>query len=418
MSWRAQRLAVVFLDLDGFKAVNDAHGHEAGDQLLMALANRMKAALREGDTLARIGGDEFVVVLVDLVDSTESMPMLNRLLLAASEPVQLDAVTLQVSASLGVTLFPQDEEMDADQLQRQADQAMYQAKISGKNRYHFFDAAHDRHVRDHHESLENIRRALACGEMLLYYQPKVNMRTGQVMGAEALIRWQHPERGLLAPALFLPAIENHPLAVELDEWVLHTALRQMQAWQDAGLQMPVSINVGARLLQQHDFMQRLQAILCAHPGVDPGQVELEVLETSALLDISGVSHAMQESRQLGVCFALDDFGTGYSSLTYVKRLPVSTLKIDKSFVHDMLSDKDDMAILHAVMGLATAFEQEVVAEGVENVDQGIALMQIGCDLAQGYFISQPMPAQSFPQWAQNWKCDPAWLRAACPTIAP
>jgi diguanylate cyclase (GGDEF)-like protein/PAS domain S-box-containing protein len=309
---RAQRLAVVFLDLDGFKAVNDAHGHEAGDQLLMALANRMKTALREGDTLARIGGDEFVVVLVDLVDSTESMPMLNRLLLAASEPVQLDAVTLQVSASLGVTLFPQEEEMDADQLQRQADQAMYQAKISGKNRYHFFDAAHDRHVRDHHESLEDIRRALACGELELHYQPKVNMRTGQVIGAEALIRWQHPQRGLLAPALFLPVIENHALAVELDEWVLHAALAQMQTWQSAGLQMPVSINVGARLLQQHDFVQRLQAILAAHPDVAPGQVELEVLETSALLDINRVSQTLHECLQLGVKFALDDFGTGYS----------------------------------------------------------------------------------------------------------
>jgi len=412
---RAQRLAVVFLDLDGFKAVNDAHGHEAGDHLLMALADRMKGALREGDTLARIGGDEFVVVLVDLVDATESMPMLNRLLLAASEPVKLDAVTLQVSASLGVTLFPQDEEMDADQLQRQADQAMYQAKISGKNRYHFFDAAHDRHVRDHHESLEDIRRALVDGEMLLYYQPKVNMRTGQVIGAEALIRWQQPERGLLEPALFLPVIENHALAVELDEWVLHTALQQMQSWQDAGLRVAVSINVGGRLLQQHDFVQRLQAILAAHPGVDPGQVELEVLETSALLDINRVSHTLHECLQLGVKFALDDFGTGYSSLAYVKRLPVATLKIDKSFVRDMLNDQDDMAILRAIMGLSIAFQQHVIAEGVESVAHGIALMQMGCDLGQGYVISRPMPAAQFPLWVKEWQPDPAWL--ALPSMA-
>jgi diguanylate cyclase (GGDEF)-like protein/PAS domain S-box-containing protein len=406
---REQRLAVVYLDLDGFKAVNDQYGHEAGDHLLMALAVRMKAALREGDTLARIGGDEFVAVLVDLVDATDSMPMLNRLLAAASEPVQWNAEVLQVSASLGVTLYPQDEELDADQLQRQADQAMYQAKISGKNGYHFFDATHDRNVRDRHESLERIRSALLAGEMVLHYQPKVNMRTGQVVGAEALIRWQHPQRGLLTPGFFLPSIENHALAVELDEWVIHTALSQMEVWQKAGLQLPVSINVGGRLLQRHDFVQRIQGLLVAHPDVDPRSVELEVLETSALMDVDGVSFAMQECRDFGVSFALDDFGTGYSSLAYVKRLPVSRLKIDQSFVRDMLVDKDDMAILRAVMGLAAAFHQGVVAEGVETAEQGVALMQLGCDFAQGYFISRPMPAQDVALWVANWKVDSSWL---------
>lgn len=414
---RAQRLAVVYLDLDGFKAINDKHGHEAGDHMLMVLAVRMKAALREGDTLARIGGDEFVAVLVDLVDASASMPMLNRLLAAASEPVQWNTAVLQVSASLGVTLYPQDEELDADQLQRQADQAMYQAKVLGKNGYHFFDAKHDRHVRDHHESVERIRCALAAGEMVLHYQPKVNMRTGKVIGAEALIRWQHPDRGMLAPGLFLPTIENHAVAAELDEWVIHAALNQVQTWQDVGLQLPVSINVGARLLQRHDFVQRIQTLLAAHPGVDPRNMGLEVLETSALMDIDRVSASFQECRNFGMNFALDDFGTGYSSLAYVKRLPVSQLKIDQSFVRDMLVDKDDLAILRAVMGLAAAFQQEVIAEGVETAEQGIALMQLGCDLAQGYFISRPMPAQDMPSWVANWKVDAAWLNvSACPTV--
>ncbi len=409
MQRREQRLAVVYLDLDGFKLVNDKHGHEAGDHLLMALGVRMKAALREGDTLARIGGDEFVAVLVDLADATACMPMLNRLLAAASEPVQWNAEVLQVSASLGVTLFPQEEELDADQLQRQADQAMYQAKISGKNGYHFFDATHDRNVRDHHESLERIRSALHAGDMVLHYQPKVNMRTGQVVGAEALIRWQHPERGLLAPGFFLPSIENHALAIELDEWVIHSVLKQIQIWQRAGLQLPVSINVGARMLQRHDFVQRIQTMLAAHPDVDPRNVELEVLETSALMDIDRVSWSIQECRDFGVNFALDDFGTGYSSLAYVKRLPVSRLKIDQSFVRNMLVDKDDMAILRAVMGLAAAFQQGVVAEGVETAEQGMALMQLGCDFAQGYFISRPMPAQVVASWVANWKVDSRWL---------
>lgn len=406
---RAQRLAVVFLDLDGFKMVNDTHGHEAGDQLLMALAIRMKDALREGDTLARIGGDEFVAVLVDLRDATESMPMLNRLLSAASAPVHLNGVDLQVSASLGVTLYPQEEELDADQLQRQADQAMYQAKVSGKNRYHFFDAIHDRSVRDHHESLERVRAGLAGGEMVLLYQPKVNMRTGKVVGVEALIRWQHPDRGMLAPGVFLPIIENQAMAIDLDEWVIDAALSQMQAWQDAGLPLRVSINLGARLLQQHDFVQRIQAILAVHPGVDPQNIELEVLETSALQDMDRVSQSMQAGRELGLTFSLDDFGTGYSSLAYVKRLPVSQLKIDQSFVHDMLADKEDMAILRAVMGLAVAFQQEVIAEGVETAEHGVALMQLGCDFGQGYFISRPMPANEIPGWIKSWKRDPAWL---------
>jgi diguanylate cyclase (GGDEF)-like protein/PAS domain S-box-containing protein len=414
---RGQRLAVVYLDLDGFKAVNDKYGHEAGDHLLMALAVRMKEALREGDTLARIGGDEFVAVLVDLLDATASTPVLNRLLAAASQPAQWNAEILQVSASMGVTLYPQDNELDADQLQRQADQAMYQAKVLGKNGYHFFDAKHDRHVRDQHESVERIRCALAAGEMVLYYQPKVNMRTGKVIGAEALIRWQHPDRGMLAPGLFLPAIENHMLAAELDEWVFHAALNQMQTWQEAGLQLPVSINVGARLLQQHNFVQRIQALLAAHPGVDPQSIGLEVLETSALMDIDRVSVSILACRDLGVNFALDDFGTGYSSLAYVKRLPVSQLKIDQSFVRDMLVDKDDLAILRAVMGLAAAFQQEVIAEGVETVEQGIALMQLGCELAQGYFISRPMPAQDMPSWVATWKVDAAWLDgSACPAV--
>jgi EAL domain-containing protein (putative c-di-GMP-specific phosphodiesterase class I) len=354
---------------------------------------------------------------VDLLDATASMPVLKRLLAAASEPVRWNAALLQVSASIGVTLFPQDDELDADQLQRQADQAMYQAKILGKNGYHFFDAKHDRDVRNYHESVERIRGALAAGEMVLYYQPKVNMRTGKVIGAEALIRWQHPDRGLLLPGLFLPAIENHVLAAELDEWVIHAALNQMQTWQDAGLQMPVSINVGARMLQRHNFVQCIQSLLAAHPGIDPHNMGLEVLETSALLDIDRVSEAILECRDFGVNFALDDFGTGYSSLAYVKRLPVSQLKIDQSFVRDMLVDKDNMAILRAVMGLATAFQQEVIAEGVETAEQGIALMQLGCELAQGYFISRPMPAQDVPSWVVNWKVDAAWLDGpTCPTV--
>jgi EAL domain-containing protein (putative c-di-GMP-specific phosphodiesterase class I) len=234
------------------------------------------------------------------------------------------------------------------------------------------------------------------------------MRTGTVIGAEALIRWQHPERGLLAPAMFLPTIENHPLAIEVGEWVIDTALTQMARWQDAGLNIPVSVNVGARQLQQAEFAERLRALLEAHPGIRPGDLELEVLETSALEDLAGVSQVIKYCCDIGVRCALDDFGTGYSSLTYLKRLPVTQLKIDQSFVRDMLDDPDDLAILEGVLGLAIAFRRQVIAEGVETVEHGEMLLQLGCELAQGYGIAHPMPAADFPGWAADWHPDPAW----------
>ena len=403
-----QILAVAYLDLDGFKAVNDTYGHETGDQLLIALARRMKETLRESDTLARLGGDEFVAVLLDIGDVSASVPMLSRLLAAAAEQVSIDGRVLQVSASLGVTFFPQTDEVDADQLLRQADQAMYQAKLAGKNRYHVFDADQDRSVRGHHESLERIRRALSADEFVLYFQPKVNMRTGAVIGAEALIRWQHPEKGLLPPAVFLPVIENSSLAIDVGEWVIGRALIQMAAWRAAGQHIPVSVNISARQLQQSGFPQRLATILATHPDARAGDLELEVLETSALEDLIGVSQVMKECRELGVEFALDDFGTGYSSLTYLKRLPVSLLKIDQSFVRDMLDDPDDLAILEGVISLAAAFRREVIAEGVETIEHGKMLLQLGCELAQGYGIARPMPAADLPGWVANWRPDPDW----------
>ena len=405
---RQQRVAVVYLDLDGFKDINDHHGHETGDQVLISMANRMKETLREGDTLARFGGDEFVAVLIDLDSSADCLPLVNRLLTEVALPIQMNGLSLHVSASIGVTFFPQTHDIDADQLLRQADQAMYLAKVAGKNRYQIFDAEQDSSIRVHHESLERIRLALAHDEFVLHYQPKVNMHSGQVIGAEALIRWQHPEKGLLAPAAFLPVIEDHPLAVDVGEWVIDTAMRQMEVWHAAGLDLPVSVNIGARQLQQIDFMKRLQAILARHPQVNPSCIDLEILETSALADMAQVSQVIEDCAQIGVKFALDDFGTGYSSLTYLKRLRVATLKIDQSFVRDMLDDPDDLTILQGVISLAAAFKREVIAEGVETVAHGTALLQLGCKLAQGYGIARPMPAEQLPAWVATWQPDAAW----------
>jgi diguanylate cyclase (GGDEF)-like protein/PAS domain S-box-containing protein len=401
-------IAVLYIDLDGFKLINDSYGHEIGDRLLVQLASRMKESLREGDTLSRLGGDEFVAVLPDLQGSSDSLPILERLLIIAAQPVRCEELDLCVSASIGVTYYPQEIELDADQLLRQSDHAMYQAKLAGKNRYHVFDAVQDSSLRVHNETLERIRLALAQAEFVLHYQPKVNMRTGQVIGVEALIRWQHPEKGMLAPGTFLPVIEDHPLAVEIGEWVIDTALTQIEAWQSIGLDLVVSVNVGARQLQRSNFMDRMQEILAAHSKVRPTSLELEVLETSALADMEQVSQVIEDCARIGVRFALDDFGTGYSSLTYLKRLRVTLLKIDQSFVRDMLDDPDDLAILEGVIGLANAFKREVIAEGVETVAHGTLLLQLGCELAQGYGIARPMPAEQMSVWVASWQPDAAW----------
>lgn len=406
---REHQLVVVFLDLDGFKAINDNHGHKAGDQLLMTVALRMKETLRESDTLARLGGDEFIAVLTDLTDIESSVPMLTRLLSAAAQPVHIADLTLQVTASLGATVYPQIVDIDADQLLRQADQAMYQAKLAGKNRYYIFDAAQDNSIRIRHESMERIRQGINEQEFILHYQPKVNMRTGEIIGAEALIRWQHPQKGLLLPGQFLPTIEDHPLSIELGEWVINTALRQVGVWRNQGLDIPVSVNVGARHLQQTNFVLRLSEILATHPDILPSYLELEVLETSALEEIAKSSQLISDCREIGIHFALDDFGTGYSSLTYLKRLPVTLLKIDQSFIRDMLDDAEDLAIIDAVIGLASSFGRQVIAEGVETVEHGTILLQHGCELAQGYGIAAPMPAEQLCKWSLGWKPDPAWV---------
>jgi diguanylate cyclase (GGDEF)-like protein/PAS domain S-box-containing protein len=401
-------LAVACFDVDGFKAINDHYGHATGDGLLTALAFRMKRALRDGDTLARLGGDEFAAVILDLDDNNACMATLNRLLAAAGEEAQIGEVMLRVSASAGVAFYPQAEDVDADVLLRQAGQAMYQAKLSGRNCFRMFDSSQDQIVRGRHENIGHIRQALAARQFVLYYQPKVNMRTGKVIGAEALIRWQHPERGLVPPGMFLPAIEDHPLAVELGDWVIDTALTQMESWLAEGFDLPVSVNVSAIQLQQENFADRIRAHLAAHPRVKPADLELEVVETNAVQDIVRTSQLLTACRQIGVAIGLDDFGTGYSSLTYLKRLPANVLKIDQSFVRDMLEEPENLTILEGVMGLAAAFHRQVIAEGVETAEHGLMLLQMGCDLAQGFGVAASMPANELRAWAAGWRPDPRW----------
>jgi EAL domain-containing protein (putative c-di-GMP-specific phosphodiesterase class I) len=370
----------------------------------------MQHVLREGDTLARIGGDEFVAVLVNMGDLKSCAPLLDRLIFAAAQSIVFNGQMLQVTASLGVTWYPQEQEVVAEQLLRQADHAMYRAKVAGKNRYQVFDADEDRNIRGWHEDLEHIERALQKCELVLHYQPKVNLLTGQMVGVEALIRWEHPNKGLLAPAAFLPVIEEHALAIDVGEWVIDTALGQVEAWQSQGLTVPMSVNVGARQLQQTNFVSRLAALLDRHPGVAPQDLTLEILETSAVQDIAYVAKVIEDCRKMGVTFALDDFGTGYSSLTYLKHLRVAQLKIDQSFVRGMPVDADNLPILRGIIGMAQAFNHRVIAEGVETLKQGTMLLQLGCELGQGYAIARPMPADELPKWASVWQAPTAWCK--------
>jgi len=411
-----QQLALAYLDLDGFKAINDAHGHDVGDEVLQAVAVQMRATLREGDTLARLGGDEFVAIFENLEHTDDSLACIDRLLNAASQCMQTDERRLKVSASIGVALYPQPVEVEADQLLRQADQAMYHAKLAGKNRFHFFDLDRDLGLRGHHLETQRIRCALAQSEMLLHYQPRVQMRSGAVIGVEALIRWQHPERGLLAPGVFLPLIENDPLICDLGCWVIDAALKQIGHWQRAGLHLPVGVNVAPYHLQHPRFLEQLRALLAQHPEVDPSLLEIEIVETSALTDLERALTVVNGCLGLGLRLALDDFGTGYSSLTYLKRLPVQTLKIDQSFVRDMLCDPDDLAILEGVISLAKVFRRDLVAEGVETHEHGRLLLQLGCESAQGYGIARPMPAADFLPWLQRWSAPAFWQNT--PTLAP
>jgi diguanylate cyclase (GGDEF)-like protein len=400
-------LAVVYIDLDGFKEINDHYGHGTGDQLLISISQKMSDALRECDTLARIGGDEFVAMLADLETPNDCKPVLDRLQKAAAETVTLGDVLLNVSASMGVSLYPQSGN-NADLLLRQADQAMYIAKESGKDRYHFFDVNSVVEARVLRENLYEVRHALAQGEFVLHYQPKINMRSLKVVGMEALIRWRHPEKGLLEPNDFLPFIENHPIRIQLGTWVINTALTQISQWHERGLQLPVSVNVGAYQLQDKNFFEQLTTALAAHKNFKPGQLELEILETSALENMTYVSSLIIACKKVGVSFSLDDFGTGYSSLTYLKRLPSASIKIDQSFVQDMLTNSDDLAIVQGVIGLAEVFGRSVIAEGVESAAHSAKLLSMNCEIGQGFGIARPMPAADVPQWVSNWHTNPIW----------
>ena len=401
-------VAIVYLDLDGFKAVNDSYGHDVGDKVLTVLAIRFQGAVREADTLSRIGGDEFVAVLSDLAHASDSEPIVSRLLAAAADPIHVGNSEVVVSVSAGVTFYPQAKNANAEELIRQADTALYQAKIAGKNCRRAFDGQQLHSGRGHEGSPAWVRLALQQREFLLHYQPQVNMRTGALLGFEALVRWRRAGGEIVPPGAFLPKIQDDGAAIELDRWVLSTAAVQLESWHAQGIEMPLNVNLGAKTLQDVHFSSYLRGIIADHPFLRGGSLRLEVVETSALADVAFAARTMQGCRDMGVSFLLDDFGTGYSSLAYLKGLPVDEIKIDRSFVRDIPCDTDSLAILEAILALGQKFGLSVVAEGVETEEHGRILLQLGCELGQGFAIAAPMPAEAVPGWLQSWAPPRAW----------
>ncbi|VVP55047.1 hypothetical protein PS903_05548 [Pseudomonas fluorescens] len=400
-------LAVCMLDLDGFKAVNDGYGHASGDLLLVEVAKRLRSIVRGEDVVARLAGDEFVLVLRYVRDLPEMRAALNRVLGAISAPYTLLGKELNVFASIGVTLFPHDNE-DAETLLRHADQAMYLAKQGGRNRFHLYDVYRDREVKVTHQTIERVRQGLLAGELRLHFQPRVSMRRGEVVGFQAVLRWEHPEDGRVPSRNFLPLVEETDLIIDIGEWVMDQVLSQLHRWQQAGQGWPVSINIAARHFQRADFVDRLGEMLARHAQVAPQMLDLEIVESVAVENIQHVSACLQACQALGVRFSLGDFGTGYSSLSYLKRLRTQTIKIDKSFVRDILHDRDDLALTTAVIGLARAFGRQVVAEGLDSIEQGELLMRLGCDVAQGHCIARPMPPEEVTGWVQGYVAPLQW----------
>ncbi|TCV83287.1 sensor domain-containing protein [Sulfurirhabdus autotrophica] len=412
-------LGVCYLDLDDFKKVNDTYGHEAGDQLLIEIARRIKSVMREEDTISRQGGDEFALLLGGLDRVEQCFNMLERIHRAIVQPYVIDGQIVTLSASSGITIYPLDEADEPDTLLRHADQAMYLAKLSGRNHYQLFDPEHDLQVQSYRNQLHIIEGVFARKEFCLYYQPKVNMMTGEVVGLEALIRWNHPEHGILPPSDFLPVIEGTSLEIMVGNWVIDEALRQMAEWKESGLEIKVSVNISPRHLQGEDFFMHIESALAQYPEISPQQFELEVLESSAMEDLLLVSRVIRDCHhRLGIKFSLDDFGTGYSSLTHIRNLDVSVVKIDQSFVSDMIGDPDDYAIVEAVLALSKAFRREVIAEGVETKEHGLMLLNMGCTFAQGYGIARPMPPDAIPAWVRFFEIPEEWKASAKLLLTP
>jgi diguanylate cyclase (GGDEF)-like protein len=390
------QVAVLFLDLDGFKHINDSLGHPIGDKLLQSIARRLVECVRASDTVSRQGGDEFVVLLSEADQWEDAAIVATRMLAAVAEPHSVAGHDLHITTSIGVSVFPGDG-ADAETLIKNADTAMYQAKENGHQSYKFFKPEMNVRAVERQSIEEGLRRALERQELSLHYQPKIDLATGSITGAEALIRWTHPVLGQVSPAQFIPVAEDCGLILPIGRWVLLEASRQAQAWLDAGLSLgTMAVNVSAKELREESFLAGLSAIL-QEIGLDPARLEVELTESVLMKHAESAASILQTLRARGVQVAIDDFGTGYSSLSYLRKFPIDSLKIDQSFISQITAEGDDESIVAAVISMARSLSLRVVAEGVETVEQAEFLRARGCDEAQGYYFSRPIPPQEFAE---------------------
>jgi diguanylate cyclase (GGDEF)-like protein/PAS domain S-box-containing protein len=387
-------LAVLFLDLDGFKNINDSLGHSIGDKLLQSVSARLLACVRKSDTVSRQGGDEFVILLPEVAHAADAAISAEKILIDLKKTHSIGEHRLHVTASIGVSTYPGNGD-DAESLIKNADTAMYHAKQCGRDNYQFFKP--DMSLRAvERQSLEGqLRYALERQELLLQYQPKVNLKTGAIAGVEALLRWQHPQRGLLLPGQFLTIAEDTGMIIAIGQWVLREACRQTREWLDAGLlAVPVSANISSLEFRSEQFLEHVQAAL-KHTRLDPRYLELELTETVLMRHAESTTYMLGKLKAIGVRLAVDDFGTGYSSLSYLTRFPIDSLKLDQSFVHNIITGSNDVIVISSVISMAKSLKQSVIAEGVETIEQLAFLQGHGCDEAQGYYFSRPADVNQF-----------------------
>jgi len=385
------KIAVLFIDLDNFKKINDSMGHDTGDEVLVQVATRLQNCIRKSDTLARLGGDEFIIIIDEIKDKDLAIHLAQKLVLAMSEPLHVKGQDTYITNSVGVSIFPEDG-YDANTLLKNADAAMYKAKDDGKNSYQFYKEEMTEKAFERLLMENSLRQALENEEFVVHYQPQIDTKTEELVGMEALVRWNHPSMGLVPPSKFIPLAEETGLIVQLDRWVMKTAMNQISKWNSQNAENKfVSLNLSMKQLDQKDFLEFVKKSLHETKCL-PSFLELEITESQIMKDAKKCIHILEKVKELGILISIDDFGTGYSSLSYLKKFPISKIKIDQSFVRDLPTDEDDVALVKAIISIAKNLNLSTIAEGVETNEQREFMLKHGCDKIQGYFYSKPIPA--------------------------